>query len=336
MKTITCEDGKFVFVDGEKKVALLDVMDFMANKSRCPMQILSDGGLSIPVLISDLTDRHIDIGGESEEVFPYYLLDILATSYLIHSSVPVKVLEIGATSGILSYHLATLMGKLNKESLLCCVSNVIGNDSSNHWLDRISMVEEPPDLSLVISDYEATQLENGHFDIVILNGPAGFDKPYETVREAQRLVKKKGVLICHVKDTPLLESSFQLVFPERQEFEISHREKILAVTKVETAWQQEKPPVLEEEALELLRELRRIPRPGCHQEEMKPWIWKIDECVDMAMEYSYIDRKVELIRLKGKALDYMLNIGKEFEEYYRNDFMEYVCTLSESLTPKNA
>ena len=117
MKTITYEDGNLTFIDGDKKKRLLDMVHLMTNRSRHPMQYLSDGDADIFGMLSNLTKRHVEVnGGRPEEVFSYYLLDILAVSYLITTSVPLKVLEIGATSGFLSYHLATLMGKLNKES----------------------------------------------------------------------------------------------------------------------------------------------------------------------------------------------------------------------------
>lgn len=198
MKTISCENGNLVFVDGYKRKVLLDISHYMKNKSRFPLQYMSDGKDDILGLIFDLKKKHTEMyAGRPDDFFSYYLLDIIAVSYLIRTATPLKVLEMGATNGILSYHLASLMGKLNPESLLFCVSNVIGNDSENDWLDRISQVEEPPDLASLVSDYDATQLAADHFDIVVLNGTAGIDKPYETVREAERLVKKNGILLCY-------------------------------------------------------------------------------------------------------------------------------------------
>lgn len=320
MKTVTCEDGNFVFIDDNRRKVLLDISHFMLNRSRYPMQYLSDEGDDIPGLILQLKERHLEINADgADEVFPYFLLDIIVTSHLIRTSVPLKVLEIGAVNGTLSYHLATLMGKLNPESLLCCVSSEIGNSSGNHWLDRVSMVEEPPNLSLLVSDYEATQLETNHFDIVVLNGAVPIDKPCETIREAQRLVKKNGVLLCHVKDAPFLESCFKLVFPERQEYEISPQEMILAAENPEVSWGQEEMPVLEDEVSGLLHELRQTVKPGCRPVEIRPLIRRIDECADVAVKCLDIDRKVELLQLKEIVLDYMLNIGSEFEEYYRNE-----------------
>lgn len=320
MKKIIYEGGDFVFIDGGRRELLLDTGNLMSNKSRYPMQLLQDGKTGIPGLLAELAQKH-DGMNCGEDFFPYYLIDLIVISRLIRTPVPLKVLEIGATSGILSYHLAVLMGKLNRESLLCCVSNVVGNSSGNHWLDRVSMVDGTPSLSLLISDYEDTQLGTGNFDIVILNGTDRFCKPYETVREAQRLVKGNGFLLCHTKDSPLLESSFKLVFPERREYGISPQEMVLAVPDPGTSWKQDEDerPTLEEKAAAILLEMQQVIKPGCRPDEVRPFIGEIDRCTELAMEYFDIGRKVELLRLKEAALNYMLNIGKEFEGYYRGE-----------------
>ncbi len=324
MASIKYEDDIFMFEHGVQQKELLDLNLFMTNKSRYPMQMLPDGKTGLYSLLTDLKDSHKRISDGREDVFPYYLTDILAVSYLVRTSAPLKVLEIGASSGILSYHLAVLMGKMNAESKLCCVSNVIGNDSENHWLDKISMVEEPPDLSFLVSDYEDTQLETGKFDFVVLNGTERFDKPYETIREAERLVKKNGVLLCYVKDAPLLESCFKLIFPEHEEYPILYQEMILEVTKPESSWKEKSLPELETEVSGLFAKLRQVVKNGRRPEEVRPLIHQIDACVDMAVQQYDIDRKAGLLQLKRIVLDYMLNIGKELEEYYRNELLQNI------------
>lgn len=317
MSSITVEGNQFLFQNEKKQVVLLDVKDFMANKSRLPMHTLT-GDLTIPGLLSDLKEKHKSIGeGTDESEFSALLLDILLTSYFIRSSAPLKVLEIGSVSGVLSYHLAALLGKLNRESRLCCVSNVIGNESANHWLDRISMVEQLPNLSMVAADYEDTQLRTDHFDIVILNGTTGFEKPYETIREAERLVKKGGILLCHAKDAPLLESNFKLIFSQREEYEILPQETILVTVYPGYSWGQEKQPDLAVEVSELYDTLQQTLETASCPEEIRPCVHRIDQCVDRAVSTYDIRRKVELIQLKELVLDYILNMESEFGALYR-------------------
>jgi len=324
MKMISFENKMFLLNDDEKQVILLNSYELLANKSRLPMHTLKDN-LTIPKLILALKEQHEEISkGTEEQSFPVYLLDILMTSYLIRTSAPVKVLEIGAVSGILSYHLATLMGELNKESTLCCVSNIIGNESANHWLDRISMVEQPPNLSLIVSDYADTQLASENFDIVVINGTVWFDKPFEILREAERLLKKDGILICHIKKAPLLESSFKLLFSERQEYELSPLEKILITISQGESWGKEIEPILETEVSKLLGELLQMVKTERNSDEIRPFIHIIDQYIDKAIKNCDIKMKVELLQLKELILDYMLNIGKEFGEFYKEKLILYV------------
>lgn len=320
MKKIAFENNKFILYNGNEREILLDGFDPMSNKSRLPMHTLSNED-TISSLIFSLAQKHTEIGDGTGEVtengpFAAHLLDILLTSYLICSSAPFRVVEIGAVNGVRSYHLAVLMGKLNSESSLCCVSDVIGNESENQWLNRISNVEQPPTLSMLVADYENTQLESDHFDIVVINGTIQIDKPYETVREAERLIKRSGILLCHAKNSPLLESSFKLIFSEHQEYEIAPNEKILITRYAGTSWGKKEETNLREKKAELACELQQAIASGS-LEIFRPLVQRIDLYINKAAEIYDIRSKTELLRLKELVLDYMLNIGDEFEGVYK-------------------
>lgn len=321
MKKILLEDNKFILQDGAEQEILLDNFDLMSNKSRLPMHTLSDGD-TIPGLILSLVEKHTEISsGTGEDTgngpFAAYLMDILLASFLIRTPAPLKVVEIGSVNGVQSYHLATLMGRLNPESSLCCVSNVIGNESESQWLNRIVMVEQPPALSMLAADYEDTQLASNHFDIVFINGTVRIDKPYETIREAERLVKKGGFLMCHAKEVPLLESSFKLIFSERKEYEITSEENILITRYEGDSWKSNDNTCLKTEVAELVRMLHQTVTSAGGCENLRPLVHRIDTCADKAGICHDIRRKTALLRLKELTLDYMLNIGDEFEKLYK-------------------
>ncbi len=318
MKSITYENNKFIIHNGEQQDILLDGFNLMSNKSRLPMHTLSNEE-TIPGLLLSLVQKHAEISnGTCEDSengrFAAHLLDILLTTYLIRTSAPLKVAEIGAVNGILSYHLASLMGKLNPESFLCCVSNVIGNESGNQWLNRISVVEQAPILSMLIADYEDTHLESDHFDIIVINGAVPIDKPYETIREAERLLKKDGILLCYTKNSPLLESCYKLIFSICQEYEIASNEKLLIARYDGESWGRDN--ALQEKTPELFGELHQAVISGSH-EKLWQLISKIDLFANKAAEIYDIKRKVELIQLKEHVLNYVINNGDEFEELYR-------------------
>lgn len=182
-------------------------------------------------------------------------------------------------------------------------------------------------MSMVVSDYDDTQLSADNYDIVILNGTVWFDKPYEIIREAERLVKKDGVLLCHTKETPLLESCFKLIFSEVQEYEITPQEKILVTTHPDYSWGQEKEPDLGAEILELCKALQQALETVSNPVEIRSYVRKIDECIDIAVNNYDVKRKVELIQLKELVLDYMLNMESEFGGFYKERCFRAVDTL---------
>ncbi len=79
-------------------------------------------------------------------VVKYLTLNALISSELIKSSAPIKVAEFGCTNGEISYNLAEIIGRVNPKSLLCLISDTIGNDSSNSCLDAITQAEQLPNL----------------------------------------------------------------------------------------------------------------------------------------------------------------------------------------------
>lgn len=318
MPEIKIEGRRILYCSEREKQLLLDLSDFTANKSRLPMHALSDVS-PMWELIAGLYQKDAASGeGDQKDAFSALLLDVLLTSHITRVSAPLNILEIGATSGGLSGHLASLLGKLNPPSNLCCVCDVIGNDSENRWLDKISAVEQAPKLSLLIADYEELQLQENFYDIVILNGTDRFNKPYETVKEANRLKKRDGgALFCHVKEQPLLESCFKLVFQNRREYEIDPQNKILVTELPGSFPENEKKPDPDAELKDLFSKLRRAVTEGNSREEIRRCLRRLDACADLAAKRYDAERKGKLLELKDRVLDYMLNPGGEFEAFYR-------------------
>lgn len=235
MNNFVYKNNQFIYdgADGEK--LLLDCNHFLQNKSRVPFHSLDDHTLTVPKMIFDLLDKHSKLceGTELQNCGSYYsLIDVLVTAYHVKSSAQKKILELGCLNGVMSYHLATILGKLHPQSLLYSVSNTIGNDSSNLWLDFVSKIEELPQLAFAAADYEATNLKDENFDIIIINGDTPIDHPDFVLLEAQRLIRQEGLIICFAMNQPLLESSFQLLFPEREEYFFHYDRKILTAKKL--------------------------------------------------------------------------------------------------------
>lgn len=311
MGRITIENNVFIYSEANWKRILLDCNDFMANKSRIPMHSL-DGDLTIPALILNMLKEHGQLCPERNDSLEYLLMDILLISRLIRSPLPVKVLELGCVNGVLSYHLAKILGKFNKESLLCCVCDVIGNNSDNQWLDKVSLADDASELSLVAADYDKIQLAENNFDIVIINGTADFNDPYQVIKEAESFLKRNGMLICYSDNQPLLESSFKLIFPERKDYVFNPLACIMLVEYRENVnvRECEEYSCWYDTVQEYLEEVRGIVHGEAAKEGIREAVNNLTRYIDEAMEKKDLDMKVKLIRQREVLLDLLVSLGK--------------------------
>ncbi len=233
MNSFVFENNQFIYIESSKKKILLDCNQYLNNKSRVPFHSMGDT-LTIPDLILKLlkeygqqyegTDKYI-LG------FYYALMDVLIMAEHIKSSSPKKILEIGCEDSILSYHLATMLGKLHPESLLYSISDNIGNESENHWLHYICQIEKLPQLAFAAVAYEDTNLKDDHFDVVVINGNVLIERPKQVIEEAVRVTKPGGKILCFAKEQPLLEAMFQLLLPKVEKYTLDYENCILVAQK---------------------------------------------------------------------------------------------------------
>ncbi len=296
MGRITVKNNVFYFSDENGERVLLDCNDFLANRSRVPLHSLQ-GGVTIPGILLDLVRR--------QDVYPmeYLLADVLLVPYLMRDPLPVKALEIGCMDGMMSYHIATLLGKFHRESLLCCVCDRIGNESGNCWVDRAAAVEEPPRLSLLVTDYDDTQLRDKNFDIVVINGFADFDRPQEMIKEARRLLKGGGMMLsysgCH---TPLHES-LRSEFPEREEYILDSQSGVMILHDRENMRMRRDGGHCAQIAGECMAKAEQVLENGAEKEEIRALARELDRLADSAIAGGEPELKLRLLRKKEQLLE---------------------------------
>lgn len=233
MNNFVYEKNQFIYINSTEKKILLNCNDFIKNKSRVPFHAITNEP-TVPNMIFDLLTWHSNYSEHTNQPnygIYYALIDVLVTAYHVKSSAPKKVLELGCANGLMSHHLATILGMLHPDSLLYSVADSIGNESNNQWLDFISEIYEMPRLGFLATDYDDTNLNENHFDITIINGSVPIPSPDKVLTEAWRVTKNGGFLICYAENQPLLESAFQLFFPKREEYFFDFSTKILVISK---------------------------------------------------------------------------------------------------------
>lgn len=226
MSNISFQDHRFIFSGEDGERVLLDCSDLLANKSRISMHRLpEDNILTIPELLLDLFERQNQ--EDAELVFPTLLLDTLLASRLIRTRNAVNVLEYGSLDGRLSWHWAEVLGTFHPESAFVCAYDAIEPE----WLQQIERAKYLPGMSYLAGDFGKLPLREKYFDIVLVNGRVNYYEPAAVLKDAGRLLKDGGVLMCYCDSTPLLESTFKLFFESREEFEITPSSKVLVTER---------------------------------------------------------------------------------------------------------
>lgn len=283
---------------------LLDCNDYLANKSRVPMHAPVEG-VSVSDFLGNLNLAYTDLfveGHAPSDGNAYSYIDALLAKELIKTSQPVKVAELGCSNGRLSYHLATVLGRFHPESNLCCVCDSIGNESGNFWLDMISLVEIPPKLSLHACDYDDTNLCNNHFDIVILNGSVAFADIDAVLKEALKLIKTNGVLICYVYRQPELANYMRKAFSRVDEYNTDDNSVVLVASVIDAMEERDEIVEWKKEFQHDFAHAETLLISSFDKKELFHSIQQLNQHADIATANQVIDVKCKALELKEKLL----------------------------------
>ena len=303
MGTLSIEGSQIIFEDMGNKRVLLDCSDPLANKSRISMHRLQ--GQTHPIIPEILRgliqEQEEEIG--IELALPFGVLDILLVSRLIRSSKPIRLLEYGSGQGELSAQLAQLLGMFHDRSSLVCAYDTIDLE----WMERISHIEKLPAISFLACDFGNTGLQKESFDVVVLNGLAGFPRPYDVLKDAVSLVKPDGTVLCYSHDTPLLESTFKLFFENREEYEIIPSYRVLAAEAAQCSWREADVPDLTVKAQKDLARAAEISEDGLYRHEDCLQILELlQKDIRAAVEQGETELKIQLLEEKERLLNCLI------------------------------
>lgn len=304
MINIKLENNCFIYENDNESKVLLDCANFIANKSRVPL-LMSNDNSALPYFLANLHQTYSNLfveGHAPNDGVDYFLIDILLSAQLIKTSLPVKAAELGCTNGRLSYHLASVIGKFHTASSLCCICDSIGNESGNFWLDMISLVKTAPKLSMLASDYDDTNLSGNHFDIVIINGSVQILDADAILKEAKRLVKTNGILICYVWQQPHVANSLKQAFSSFEEYQMDSNTSIFLVHA--NAAIEECDAIMEwkKEALYDLSQAEAVLLSSVNKSEIMNLIQKLNQHADFATSHNIVDIKLKSLCTKEKLL----------------------------------
>lgn len=293
MSSLEVTNGQFVFSGQLEKKILLDCSKFLDNKSRVSMHRLpGQDHIIIPELLADLLARERENG--EDLAFSSFLIDAVLAARLIRTASPVRALEYGSKDGRLSWHLAELLGTFHEESSLVCAYDAI----EPQWLERILWARCLPRLSYLSGDFGKLSLTEKFFDIVLVNGLVNFFNPYEVMSDVLRLVHPRGIIMCYIKMSPLLESTFKMYFEKREEFEISPTEKLLIAKAEDMCWEQCGTPDFE--CRQDVTDLGQVSAMG--REEAEQAVVKLKAKIQSASNAGDTERKIRLLAWKEQLV----------------------------------
>ncbi len=317
MSKVVEENRAFVFYDdNQNRKILFEFNKYLSNMSRISVSDES-GHETAKFFLQALNEQHEQLFNDvtPEEKNIYFVMNSLFLSYLTKFAIPVKVLQVGCGDGKLCYHNTEILGRINPESTLCFINNEIDNENRNIWLDTIAIAEMKPDISIVISDYNKTNLQNDSFDIVIINGVISFTNPYTMIKEIERLLKKTGIIICY-SNNEILNNALKLIFDDIEEYTISKTKSILTVNNTGNSWTADPNENWREDMSDFLGKLADDFNKYPEIDSCKEYIISIKKYLQLAMINNDIQLKINLIDLRQNILDYTLNFLNEYKEHY--------------------
>lgn len=287
---------------------ILNFTNYLENKSRVSLHRLEGQSHCIlPEIMNKYLQecKKIDSPCYEDCQLDIFLIFTLVTNQLLHTSKPIRLLEYGCNDGTLSYFLTSIMGIFNEKSRIYCLSDII----DPYWLDRIGQVEQLPDVSHIASNYGDTGLQTASFDIVVVNGTTIFENPSKVIDESINLLKDNGVLICYSKESPLLESIFQLHFEKREQFLITHNHMVQVANKKDCTWiQQPTADVVLAGINALVLEAQQWLSEGTFIEDGDKISKKLSNGIDDAILIDDRQQKQILIDLREQVLNKLLEI----------------------------
>lgn len=299
---IRIDQKKYIYQCGDDRYELIDLQNLLENKSQIPLLNGNARHGSLFDVINELNGLHYTLFQEQAATAQEcMLIDFLIARRLMKSAMPLQIVEIGAANGILSFHLASMIGQYNAGSSLCCVCRV----DDSQWAEKVSIVGRPPKLSRIIADYGQTGLKSDKYDVVVINGSQVFMDADVIVREAKRLVNSGGIVICLEKQQPMLSRKFRKRFSKYEAFGVDSDIRVLYAESQKLPEENSDMSAEVKEMQDYLAEVHKALQGGASREQLRIYYKELEKHIDVAMQTSLFDIKTKLIDCQDEVLNAM-------------------------------
>lgn len=320
-------DIMYFYDDNENQYEILNCssVNYINNNSSRPMQS-GCGNISVMDYLINMYQTSQRIFQNSADISDYLIISGKIASVAYCTSERLKTVLIGNSDIILEWCISASLGFFNEESLLCQVKedSIINNsDTDSDSLDSSIFHSRRAD---ILTSYSDTLLEKSAFDIVFIDGSVLFDDPYKTIKEAERVLRENGCMFFYIKNNPILESVFRLIFSVCEEYRIADNRVLFFVEYKEgNSWSGYETTDINSEVNNLCINIEKCFSDTPDRNKLKEYADIADFLADKSVSARNYKSKIKLISIKESLLNYILNDDKEHDEYYLKKVQKFVC-----------
>lgn len=223
------------------------------------------------------------------------------------------ILEIGCRQGLLSYFLAKTAGLTHRENKVYCLSEVPPAEAFHRIIFGLGYMGA--NLSLLTTDKDFAVLRDDSFAFTVVNGRQWTGEPAAVVRNALRVTKKGGYLLCLTQRQALLYSRYAAKINDYEEYPVSADGSVVLVKAIDDKDKGSFGLCRNDKQKERFAELGLLVRPALDNprallaSEVRETISLLSEMEDIALEMiDFIDDrdvKNQLNYIKETLLDYL-------------------------------
>lgn len=311
MSDIFLNNWDLCYVDNSNKQKILLKLDnYTYNKSKIPFHLFDENGQVMLVHEKTLLGKCVNINGNTAKLYgnngemqlAKMLCTYLTAKFCTHITRPANVALIGCEEAVL-YSSMSIIGMYNKASQVTLIQEEIQNNGENYFLSVLLNIENPPEVSLNVSDYRNTKLQGDSFDHIVVNGKILGENSELKLKEINRLYNANGSVIFILDDQPELLKQIKNICGEYECYSVSKKIKVVTVSdKIHSDDR-----IIISEKYEYLK---RIDESDFSDDKIREISKELKNDIDILSKLSDVKQKIQAIELREYLISYML-----FDEY---------------------
>ena len=315
MSNIFFRDGYLCYTDKSGITnKLFRLNNYLYNKSKISFHLLDMNGGMILLHNKTFLGKCVNVNQKMTELYQpdvdirvcNELCAFFLAYFCTHMTRPANVACIGCEEATL-YAALSIIGEYNPLSQVTIVQEEIQNNGENYFLSVLLNVETSPVLSLNVSDYHNTKLQENHFDQLVVDGKALEDNSALKLKEINRLYNGSGSVIFLLDNQPELFNQIIEMYNDAQVYNVSDNVKLITVK--EKIYSDDR--IVLSEKYQYLKYMDKF---NLSDEQIREIVKQLENDIDVVAAQFDTEQKIKGIELKEYLISYML--FDDYKSYY--------------------